>query len=384
MGDGILTVQVDSCENPNRPCGVCSFSGPIRNVEKAQNQRCSDDTSIECASDGDCAGAGNCVFFFGAPLPLSSGAVPVCVTNKVVGSVNGTADIETGDALTAVLNLTSSVFTGIEVAQPCPTCEGDTAPFDGARDGTCNGGARDGQPCDVGGRSPTFGNTSFDCPPNPGANIGNLSIKLGPIGTGTFTRTLTDESPNCTAFGWTGLKCFCQTCATAQAEPCLTDADCPGGAKCGGKRCSGGSANGSACETTADCPGGGVCTVPGQSTQAHSCPTADCDVSSGTCPDQFDFLCDQERFRGCTSDADCPKPGDTCTFVLRPCYVDNGQVGGTVTATGAASVPVNKISTPTMATLFCIPPTSASAVNSTAGLPGLGRLTLPGTAKQID
>ena len=55
-------------------------------------------------------------------------------------------------------------------------------------------------------------------------------------------------------------------------------------------------------------------------------------------------------------------------------------IGDTVTATGNADPPVNHESDPTLAALFCIGPTSSSAVNGAAGLPGLGRLELTGHA----
>lgn len=95
----------------------------------------------------------------------------------------------------------------------------------------------------------------------------------------------------------------------------------------------------------------------------------------------------------CTSDADCS--GGTCQSEVgggpelcvigrfRDCFLDNGTIGGSVTASGVADVPVNDESDPTLAAMFCIGPMSASAVNSAAGLPGLGRLELPGHARGL-
>jgi len=51
-----------------------------------------------------------------------------------------------------------------------------------------------------------------------------------------------------------------------------------------------------------------------------------------------------------------------------------------VNATGHVDVPVSHQSNPTLASLFCIGPTSAGSVNAAAGLPGLGRLELQGHA----
>jgi hypothetical protein len=53
-----------------------------------------------------------------------------------------------------------------------------------------------------------------------------------------------------------------------------------------------------------------------------------------------------------------------------------------VSATGVADPPENGVANPTLAALFCIGPTSSSAVNSAAGLPGLGRIQLTGTATE--
>jgi len=44
---------------------------------------------------------------------------------------------------------------------------------------------------------------------------------------------------------------------------------------------------------------------------------------------------------------------------------------------------IDDVSNPTLASLFCIGPTTSGSVNSAAGLPGLGRLQLPGIAKGL-
>ena len=86
---------------------------------------------------------------------------------------------------------------------------------------------------------------------------------------------------------------------------------------------------------------------------------------------------------GCTSNADCKAPGDTCLPINRPCYLDNGIPGGSVNAVGEPSVPVNGVAHPTFASLFCIPPVAQSAINAAGGLPGLGRIELPLTTTEI-
>ncbi|MEO6029462.1 MAG: hypothetical protein ABIR79_21570, partial [Candidatus Binatia bacterium] len=101
----------------------------------------------------------------------------------------------------------------------------------------------------------------------------------------------------------------------------------------------------------------------------------------------IDGICNIESFRGCTQATqatDCPASGDSCQSVLRPCYLDNGVVGGSVEASGMADPPdANGTSTPIFASLFCIPPTTSVAVNAAGGLPGLGRIELPLISKEI-
>ncbi len=375
----------------------------------------------QCPSSS-CAPAGTCQFFFGSNLPLSSGGVATCTANEVAGSLTGTANIETGESA-SVLNLTSHVFTGITTDQPCPQCNGDGTPNDGVAGGTCAGGDRDGLACDVNGVSPnvSFGSTSLDCPPTGGANIANLAIRLG-NSTGQEKKTLTTANPNCRALGYTTNKCFCDTCNNAAATPCSSNADCVavGATVCGGKRCLSGANAGAACTTTSQCPGGS-CTIPGQPTAPNAClppdgapdgcqPVGD---NRGRCADgPTDNNCaPPEQHRGCIGPSDCPVTG-TCVPALRECFLDMGVVAGNgdcaggsnegascsidsecpggicqqrgeLIAQGVADPPVNDQSTPTVAAVFCIGPTGASAVNGVAGLPGPARLTLRGIAKGL-
>jgi hypothetical protein len=41
------------------------------------------------------------------------------------------------------------------------------------------------------------------------------------------------------------------------------------------------------------------------------------------------------------------------------------------------------VSNPTLAALFCVPPVAHAAINTGLGLPGLGRLELPLTVRQL-
>src|SRR6266446_2542667 len=199
INNGALTLNVSGCTGASPSCGQCNVDGPIQNSggTPSDNHRCTGDTSIECTTDADCGTKAPCAFFFGAPLPLSSGGVSVCVVNQVIGAVTGTANTDDGTSET-IVDLISRVHTGITVSQPCSNC--GTGGF--GTTGTCSGGPRSGLPCTVNGTSPLFGNTSFDCPPDPAGNIGNLSIALD-LTTGADSRTLTSANPNCTAPGFT-------------------------------------------------------------------------------------------------------------------------------------------------------------------------------------
>lgn len=346
ISEGSLTVTL-SCTSENRPCGVCQVGGPIANLDAddgtINSQRCSADPSKKCTTGGsECSGSGNCVFFFGAPLPLSAGGVSACVVNQVNGAVSGTANIETG-AFATTINLTSRVALG-PTDEPCPTCEGDGTTNDGTAGGTCNGGARNGQACDVNGVSPipSFGSTSLDCPPQ--SFVSALSIPLAGS-SGTESREIDASSPACT--GAIGKKCFCPAAGTQPTQPnaCLDDTSIDGDQS--------------------------LCAPIGGSNQ-------------GECPALADTVCSPtETFRGCLNNSECPAPGDTCVAVKRPCYLDNGLVGGEVTAIGEADPPTNGVSNPTFASLFCIPPVAQASINAANGLPGLGRIELPLQVKEI-
>jgi len=392
---GKLTFSVTGCQGTTKPCGVCNISGPIANVNAADytaetgtdinSRRCTGNTGTICTSNADCASVGGtCQFYFGSLLPLSAGGVSTCVINQITGAVSGTVNIETG-ASASTVKLISSVFSAPLTAQPCPKCAGDTTPNDGKRGGTCDSGTNAGQSCDVNGSSPNvhFGETSLDCPPLSGGLLAALPIDLA-NSTGTETKTLSDSSPNCRAPGFTSLKCFCDTCNNAEAQSCATNADCGGGI-CGGKRCQGGSNNGNACTTNAECDfPNGACTVPGQATATNACDDSTC-VGGECSAGPFDQFCGPTAtFQGCATDADCSQfAGNTCSIgEFRPCFTDNGASGASITATGQPGpFDASGVGNGKLAALFCIGPVASSAVNSAAGLPGLGRLELPARAK---
>ncbi len=341
--NGLITADLSACDNEVEPCGVCTLTGPVPNaglttaMNPSNNRRCTADTSVPCSSDGDCTGLGTCQFFFGAPLPLSSGGVSVCVVNQVNGPLTGTVDTASGDSTSTTI-LLSHVFTGPTVDQPCPVC--GSGGF--GTSSTCSSGQNSGAPCIVNGTSSLFGSTSFDCPPLPGANVGNLTIPLS-LSTGLQTRTLSADNPDCSAAGATSAKCFCDTCADAGAEACSTNADCPGGATCGAKRCITGPNAGTLCTAPSECPMS-ACSRPGFATAPNQCDDSTCtpdasdtdSINEGTCANgPFELFCAIQTFRGCSDDSDCTAPGDSCTNgKFRECFTDNGVVGNAVQVQG--------------------------------------------------
>ncbi|TMA73378.1 MAG: hypothetical protein E6J72_19705 [Deltaproteobacteria bacterium] len=473
ISDGTVTVGVTSCAGTSRPCGQCSLLGPVDNLNadngEINNHRCTGDTRTKCNSNADCSTAGGtCEYYFGTYLPLAAGGVATCVGNQINGTITGTANVETGTAASTV-QLISRVYTGPN-PNPCPKCLGDGPANDGIRSGTCDVGPNVGLTCDVNGSSPNpfWGSTSLDCPPNSGAQVAALPINLT-NSTGTQTRTVSVDNPNCRAPGFTNAKCLCDTCNNPATTPCSTNADCVavGATVCGGRRCIGGTSGGVACSLTcagganvgnpctvasqcpgssctsnSQCAGGGACSVPGAATAFNQCSdticsatntcvggsnqNANCSVASecpggtcaagneGTCSGgPFEQFCGPNAtFQGCGTDSDCSAlnacvggasvgaacnvasqcPGGSCQSKVggtpeecivgkfRDCFLDNGTVGNTVNATGIARVPVHDQANPTLASLFCIGPTTSGSVNGAAGLPGLGRLELPGLA----
>ncbi len=329
-----LTFAVTGCDSPDRPCGTCAFEGPIANpASRIDNHRCVSDPSVRCTTDDDCAG-GPCRFFFGAPFGIAGGGVSACVVAQVDDGASGAFDAETGDTA-ASLGVVARVSAGPELSRPCPVCVDDLFPSDGQPDGTCIGGARDGDKCDVNASSFSFGETSLDCVPKPANLVATLPLAWD-LTTGTSVRTLSAASPNCTDFGATNQKCFCGAATGSATRPnaCFDDTSTP-------------FIDESQCLAFGD---------------------------DGFCPALLDQSCASEPFRGCLDQTDCPAPGDFCVTRNRPCYPDNGVIGGSVSATGFPSPFFDDFAFPGLAGLFCVGPTSSAALNVSAGLPGLGRL----------
>jgi hypothetical protein len=283
----------------------------------------------------DCPGLATCTVDgsalvgtqFGSPLPLSAGGVSSCVTNEFREAITGTYDCATGCAESSV-KLISRVFLVLDQDKPCPPCVGDPTPNDGVKGGSCDGGKTPGAACDVGGISDLFQNaggappdagmTSNDCQPS-GSSVGELNIDLNPLTTGTAT---VDANVDCLSAAFPAGSCYC----TGQVQPnaCVPDGVCP--------------ASG-VCEQN---PPDGVCS--GQTYRQ-------CDLTAGNrdCEETF------------------PGSGN-CEAQPRPCF------GTSISRTGQCGT-----ETGTLAAIFCIPATRAAAINTVAGIPGPGAVTLPGS-----
>jgi hypothetical protein len=221
--------------------------------------------------------------------------------------------------------------------------------------------------------------------------------------------------------GLTGQRC---TGGTNQGAPCSVASQCPGaGGGCGipgqatafnacdaldqhcypTNTCVGGTNQNAYCSDPSECPGGactagnhGVCAGIGGPHDGYCGPIGTfkgCLAGDSDCKSLNACVGGGNAGNACFADSMCP--GGTCMSLLggvaetciagfnRPCFLDDGVVGGADVATGLVSAPVHDVANPTLASLFCVGPTSSGSVNSAAGLPGLGRLELLGIAKGL-
>jgi hypothetical protein len=416
-GDVLCTVG-PSCEGgAHAACSKdsdCGVNAPCRKRRTAVGPHCALDVQASCSTNGDCPGGlsiGNvCVkTAHGAPLPISGGGVSVCVVNIFREDVVGTRNLDTG-AGAVFMRQSSVTHLGPTQQQPCPVCGGFCAdPVGGARnlcssDDDCKAGAQ--RPADVactlsgicsfgpnvdkscrpdppyGGGTDYFGNTSVDCPPDPGQNISGtgLDIIWNPVGTGTTSATPTYT---CNAPGFGGKECVGgpnagKTCtASSQCTPgtCNGLCYCPqtgGGTAQRPNRCDsacvGGDNDGELCAFDTDCPNGGFCHL------------ADCRLNpldpngptEGICASgPVKGVCANHPFKTCNVDGDCAgfncpfcDPGETCVLGNSQCFPSGGyERVGTPDPT-----------TPIVGAVYCIQATTSAAINNTAGLPGPGAI----------
>ncbi len=426
--DTLCTVGPSCVGAPHSPCtkdADCTLQGGTCRQRAASIQRphCSNDITQSCPLANNYGSCGDptittCVTTpHGAPLPLSSGGIPVCVVNVFSEDVTGTKDLASGQSAVrvhqgSITNLSSAP------AQPCPVCGGfcgtpnasqrrncttdaDCAAIAPAgtikcnHDAICSGGPNIDKECrpnpPFGGPTALFGNPSVDCPPTSNLLSGatGLDILFNPATTGTTTMT---PSIQCDATGFTGKRCMG---GSSDGRTCTTASECPGGTcsfqcycptSAGGTRerpndcdaaCLGGSNDAVPCTVDSECPGG-------------FCHPADCRIDPGApayqqpneggCTATVEGRCSASAYRSCNVDldytsaggcSDC-QSGETCVVTPKNCFMTNQIV-----RSGQPGVP-DSIS----ASTFCIPNVNKPSVNTTAGLPGPGALLQPTTTDQ--
>src|SRR5213594_1771527 len=399
---------------------------------EAGGNRCSGGTNHHnaCTTAADCPG-GTCKFLqctnagclFGPPLPIPNrshqgAATSSCVINTITANAAGTADCNTGSTTALNVPLSSSTFLdadlmpmrcsggstpganctgsggcGTVLAGSCPggTCVNDTGrcrapdapgraccsdadcpssascetgacvggananlgcitnadcpsgtcrtliqscPICDPTSNKCNAGPNDGLACTP-GNSPLGGEypTSHDCPPPPANNLGALPIAFV-LDSGTVSRTAANLPDQ--------VNVFCGFCKNKNLNTFA-------------RRCNG-LASGAVCSCSVGVPclqcGGAPC-LPVPCTSNASCTGATGFTSCG------------QR----TSGAFCS--GDTARTIS-----ETGAAAGALT-TGGAAKPAKLVS------IFCIPLTFNSLVDSAADLPGPGAVALQGTTQAL-
>ena len=397
-----------------------------------------------CTADSDCPG-GKCKFLqctnagclFGPPLPIpnrshSGAATSSCVINTITSNATGTGDCSTGSTTGLNVPLSSAIFLdadlmqmrcsggstpganctgascGLQQSGTCPggTCVNDTgrcrapdspgticcsdadcpgsslcetAACDSGSSNanlgcitdadcpggtcstfiqscaicnpitnTCNAGPNDGLACTP-GNSATLGGefpTSHDCPPPAANNLGALPINFV-LDSGTVTKTaidLTDQSNVFCGFCKSKtLNTFALTCNGSATGPRCTDVVPPCtrvGAPCSG------------------CPASQPC-LPVSCTS-----NADCSTLSSSSPGKNFASCGQ-RTAGAFTAMDVART-----------IVEMGSPSGSL-ATGGPAKPA------TLVSIFCIPLTFSTLVDSAADLPGPGAVAITGVAQAL-
>jgi hypothetical protein len=347
------------CAGP-APCGQCEITGHDPSLG---NCRCDSDNRIPCftvAGPDENCGGGNCTCNFGPPMPVSAGSVPVCVLNTLAGQPEGEANVDDGSG-NVVLHLAERIHLGASRFAPCPICLNDPTPADGMRGGTCVGGRNDTETCDAQAYNasfppPTGAFYSLDCFPGDDTNVTGNGLRIETVLT-TGHSELHANVP-CGDGPLSEIDCPCRVCSGDNFIPCNTHEEC-------------------------EAAGAGTCSSNGLGAQPlpNACDDLLCsDVGNeeGRCtngPD--DVWCDGSvradgsGLIGCATNEDCA-PGTigqdagNCTLVQRrPCFLDP------IESDGAPHPAV-----PRVGGTFCLPPTSASAINNSAGFPGPGRLRL--------
>ncbi len=354
--DGIVSAVSLDCD-PD--CGDCEVSqDPLRNLPTGFC-RCEANPTVKCdviaGPDADDCGGGMCRCMFGPPLAIAAGGVPVCVVNELQGDLEGTADAGTGEATVSV-GLRSKVHLGIAGLQPCPICEGDGVINDGMDGGVCNGGPRDGLPCDANATDLTFGAVSYECLPEPGSGVTGSGLVL--------SMTMTSDVSSL-PFGTTcdapadTMQCACAVCSGDSSLACNDDETC--------KEVEAGDCTSS---------GGGAVRFPNQCGDGVCLDQGNGNGECGAAGPVENYCDNMLRANGrgllaCQTDEDCLTYASQCPdgdcgvcsiAEPRACFLDP------ITASGGATP-----DRADMVTTFCVPPTASAAVNSVLGLPGAAR-----------
>jgi len=286
-----------------------------------------------CGTSVACAGGGTCVNDTGrcrAPDPAdtpccSDGDCPgsgSCETGACVGGANAN--------LGCITDADCPSSTCKTFIQTCPICNGTT--------NKCNAGINDTLACTP-GDSAIDGDypTSHDCPPSASSGLGALPISFV-LNSGTVTKTAVDltDQPNvfCAFCKNKALNSFARRCGGT-----------PAGSVCAGNT----GTTGTPCSAAAPC-------LPIPCTSNTDC--AGQTQSPG-------FVSCGQRTSGAFTGANVART-----------IVETGSPSGPLTV-GGAGAPSKLVS------IFCIPLTFSSLVDTAADLPGPGAVAITGTAQAL-
>jgi len=339
FNDGFSDILAIDCDDD---CANCTLKIDPSKDTPHSFCRCASDPTISCDTINgndldDCGGLNNaCQCHFGPPLGAFAAGNPACIPIRMTKDYTGTVDLGTGEWHNPI-SVVAGVHLGLDAAHPCPACTGDITPNDGVRDGACEGGARDGQPCDLNGTHPTWGGVSIDCQPQSLTNISGGGLLLN---FELFSHD--DEMPFALPCDSPGGMCPCRVCAGDTTIGCRNDAECPG--------------------ATGPCTGGG-----GAGVQPNACSDRICDADNTCHGGPVDKYCDGKThpngdgLTSCSNDLDCSIGGNgTCSIVQpRRCYADPIVAHGSPAPFGAE-----------VGGLACIGLTTSAVINVASGLPG--------------
>ena len=386
--NGFRTRAHLACSGPDPGCGECLITGID---PEPGNCRCANDNRTTCDEplqpDSDDCGGAVCDCFLDAPRPASIGNIPVCIVERLSGDVTGTVDVDLGSSKRSEVRR-EILYLGTTIVEPCPTCGGtcsapaanvgdtcgldadcdsgnatgdgvcgsfDPVANDGLLQGTCYGGANDGQTCDIAVMNTTFpapggGGYSLDCGLSPGFNISGAGLRITSAKT-TGALSLPAGVP--CGFGPSySDSCPCGVCSLASRRGCSSNADCG---------------------SFGPCTHASTLTFPNPCDDSVCTPTGGGEGECSAGP--FAKFCDgvlRANGRGflyCVTNSDCDPinigvdAGDCTLQESRECLVDPIAASGVADPTA-----------PIVASLSCTPPSSNSGYNTVVGAPGPERV----------